>query len=116
MGPLVAVGCAHVTGRPVRDLKLRSTRSEQDGSPDIDELKWSPDKEFPGVGRPEVRSSRRVQLAALGIAKEAGAAGIVVMENVTKRQGRRHGPVARHLSSLRARTSHSSWANSRGVD
>jgi hypothetical protein len=87
MGPLVAVGGVHVAGDAVRDLELAlDAFCKVTGFPDGEEFKWSPDKESWEYQNLKFGPRDAFNLAALRIAKEAGATGIVVMEDITKRQ------------------------------
>ncbi len=87
MGPLVAVGGVHVAGDQVRDLELAlDALCKRTGFPDGEEFKWSPDKKSWEYSNLKFGRRDEFNLAALKIAKEAGATGIVVMEDITKRQ------------------------------
>ena len=87
MGPLVAVGGLHVPGDEVRRLELElDALCVEFGFPPDEEFKWSPQrdtwehKNLHGDDRDEFN------LRALGLAAEAGAEGIVVIEDRTKRR------------------------------
>jgi hypothetical protein len=85
MGPLVAVGGLHVPGEAVRELELALDALCDDfGFPSGDEFKWSPDGD--SWQRTNLVDERResFNLRALALAREAGATGIVVMEDTTK--------------------------------
>lgn len=87
MGPLVAVGGVHVAGDRVRDLELAlDSLCNRTGFPDGEEFKWSPDRKSWEYSNLKFAERDEFNLAALKIAKDAGATGIVVMEDITKRQ------------------------------
>lgn len=87
MGPLVAVGGVHIAGDQVRDLELAlDSLCNRTGFPDGEEFKWSPDKKSWEYSNLKFSARDEFNLAALKIAEEAGATGIVVMEDISKRQ------------------------------
>jgi hypothetical protein len=87
MGPLVAVGGVHVAGDTVRDLELAlDALCKEAGFPDGEEFKWSPDKKSWEYENLKFGARDQFNLAALKIAKDAGATGIVVMQDITRRQ------------------------------
>ena len=86
MGPLVAVGGVHVAGDTVRDLEVAlDALCKETGFPDGEEFKWSPDKKSWEYENLKFGPRDEFNLAALKIARDAGATGIVVMEDITKR-------------------------------
>ena len=93
MGPLVAVGGIHIAGDGVRDLELAlDSLCNRTGFPDGEEFKWSPDKKSWEYSNLNFSARDEFNLAALRIARDAGATGIVVMEDITKRQADAQAP------------------------
>ena len=85
MGPLVAVGGLHIPGGVVRMLELAlDALCNEFGFPSGEEFKWSPHAD--SWERDNLVEARRddFNLRALALAREAGATGIVVMEDTSK--------------------------------
>lgn len=87
VGPLVAVGGIHVPGSGVRELELSLDELCVDtGFPEAEEFKWSPAKK--SWQYKELHDEQRDEffLAALGLARDAGAVAIVVVEDTNKQR------------------------------
>jgi hypothetical protein len=90
MGPLVAVGGLHVPGDRVRGLELAlDDLCKEFAFPQGEEFKWSPPKG--AWEHSNLRGADRDQfnLRALGLARDAGATGIVAMEDKRKAKANR---------------------------
>lgn len=93
MGPLVAVGGLHVAGDRVRDLELELDElCRSTGFPPGEEFKWSPGKNSWEYASLKFVERDEFNLAALALAREAGATGIVVMEDTSRRKADANAP------------------------
>jgi hypothetical protein len=93
MGPLVAVGGLHVPGESLRELEIDlDSLCEEVGFPQGQEFKWSPPPN--SWMRSSLIEEKREAffLEALGLAQNAGAKAIVVLEDTSKRKASRDSP------------------------
>jgi hypothetical protein len=87
MGPLVAVGGLHVPGYQVRDLELElDALCDEFGFPTGEEFKWSPSRNLWEWRSLRYERRDEFNLRALGLARDAGAQGIVAMADRSKRK------------------------------
>jgi hypothetical protein len=86
MGPLVAVGGLHLAGERVREVELAlDALCTKFGFPPGEEFKWSPARGSWMRKRLVEQERETFFLEALAVARQAGAAAIVVLEDTNKR-------------------------------